>query len=288
MAKNPSLDRGGVVRIGAATNVAGDLYHFLLTAPWWKLIAMMLGLYMVGNALFALGYMALADGIENAEPGSFGHAFFFSVQTMATIGYGKLVPRSTAANLLVTLEAFVGLFGLALSTGIMFAKFSRPTSRVLFSKVAVVCDHLGTPSLMFRMANERRNQILEAQVRLVLVRFEQTPEGERFRRLHDLRLLRDSSPFFAATFTVVHPITADSLLFASLGERKLGDDDVIVATFVGLDDDFGQMVHARHNYQVDEIQFGKRLVDVMGTNEQGQRTIDLRRFHEVMDAPLSG
>ncbi|MBI5531283.1 MAG: ion transporter [Deltaproteobacteria bacterium] len=287
MAKNLSLDKGGVVRIGATTSIAGDLYHFLLTAPWWKLIAMMLGLYVLGNALFALGYMALADGIENAEPGSFSHAFFFSVQTMATIGYGKLVPRSTAANLLVTFEAFVGLFGVALSTGIMFAKFSRPTSRVLFSKVAVICDHLGTPSLMFRMANERRNQILEAQVRLVLVRFEQTPEGERFRRLHDLRLIRDSSPFFAATFSVIHPITADSVLHSSLSDRVLHDDDVIVATFVGLDDDFGQMVHARHNYQIDDVRWGARLVDVLGTNEQGQRTIDLRRFHDVVDAPLA-
>jgi inward rectifier potassium channel len=141
---------------------------------------------------------------------------------------------------------------------------------------------------MFRMANERRNQILEAQVRLVLVRFEQTPEGERFRRLHDLRLLRDSSPFFAATFTVVHPITPDSPLYSSLGDRKLNDDDVIVVTFVGLDDDFAQMVHARHNYQLDEIRWAKRFVDVMGTNEQGQRTIDLRRFHDVVDGPLKG
>jgi inward rectifier potassium channel len=287
MNKHLSVDRLGMVRIGARSSISGDLYHFLLTAAWWKLIGMMLGLYVLGNAVFALGYMALSDGIENAESGSFSHAFFFSVQTMATIGYGKMVPRSVEANLLVTLEAFVGLFGVALSTGILFAKFSRPRARALFSQVAVVSDHNGTASLMFRMANERSNQILEAQVRLVLVRFENTPEGERFRRLHDLKLLRNSSPFFAASFTVIHPITVDSPLHACLLERRLRDDDAIVVTFVGLDADFGQMVHARHNYQPDEIRFGVRLADIMGQDSAGRRTIDLRRIDDVVEAPLT-
>ncbi len=130
----------------------------------------MLVVYLGANLLFASGYLAIGDGIEEARPGNFADAFFFSVQTMATIGYGKMAPRGIAANLLVTGEALVGLLGLALVTGLVFAKFSRPTARVIFSRNAVITTFDGVPSLLVRMANERGNQIAEAQAHLVLLR----------------------------------------------------------------------------------------------------------------------
>jgi inward rectifier potassium channel len=286
MASPPRSRQDSLIRIGARKGIAGDLFHFLLTTAWWKLVLLMLALYAAGNAVFALGYLALGDGLENAN--SFSDAFFFSVQTMATIGYGKMVPRSLAANALVTIEAFVGLFGVALSTGIMFAKFSRPVARVMFSRNIVLSDHTGTPSLMFRMANERRNQVLEAQVRLVLVRLERTAEGEPFRRLHDLKLVRSASPFFAATWTAIHPLTPDSPLHDSLASRRLQDGDMIMVTFVGLDDTYSQTVHARYEYGGGDVEWGRRFVDIMGSDEHGRRTIDLRKFHDTMEAPLGG
>src|SRR5439155_9491677 len=132
--------------------------------------------------------------------------FFSSVQTMATIGYGGMAPIGIYANVLVTIEALVGLLGLAMATGLAFAKLSRPTARVLFSRVAVIAPRDGVRSLMLRMANERANQILEAQVHLALARTETTAEGERVRRLYDLELVRTRTPLFVLTWTVIHPI----------------------------------------------------------------------------------
>src|SRR5881296_521694 len=187
-----------------------DLYHHLLSAPWPRLLATIAGLYLAANALFALAYLAAPGSVENARPGSFVDAFFFSVQTMATIGYGKLVPHTGFANVLVTTEALVGLFGVAMVTGLMFAKFSRPTARVLFSRQAVVAPHDGVPSFMFRMANARGNNIVRAEVRVVLAREETTLEGSRMRRFHDLVLLRPRSTLFSFSWTAIHPITEAS------------------------------------------------------------------------------
>src|SRR5262245_5300069 len=133
----------------------GDLYHVLLTASWPRLVLSVAACYVVGNTLFALGYLLDPGGIEHARTGSFGDAFFFSIQTMSTIGYGRMVPRSLFANVLVMIEALAGVFGLALMTGLIFAKFSRPSARVLFSRVAVITQWDGVPSLLFRMANAR-------------------------------------------------------------------------------------------------------------------------------------
>ena len=164
----------------------GDLYHLLVDSPWPRLLGIIATLFLIVNALFAFAYLAGGDGIENARPGSFIDAFFFSVQTMGTIGYGRLAPGTVWSNLLVTVEVITGVLGLAMVTGLVFAKFSRPTARVVFSQRAVVTPHDGVPSLMFRMANARGNRIVEARVRAVLARDETTAEGETMRRFHDV------------------------------------------------------------------------------------------------------
>src|SRR6266851_9168353 len=155
----------------------GDLYHFALRLPWWCFLLGGLGLYLVANASFALLYLAQPGAIANARPGSFADAFFFSVQTIATLGYGVMAPATLYANLIVTIETATGLMLLALATGLVFARFSRPTARILFSRIAVVGPYNGTPTLSFRLANERRNQILEAEVAAMLLRDERTAEG---------------------------------------------------------------------------------------------------------------
>ncbi len=154
-----------------------DAYHYFISASWPLVLLLIALTFMTANTLFALCYL-VDGGIQNARPGSFSDVLFFSIQTMATIGYGVLAPRSAVANVVVSIEAFTGLMGLAMVTGLIFAKFSRPTARVRFSKFAVVSTHNGTPCLMFRMANERTNRIVEAEVHVVLFRLERTTEGD--------------------------------------------------------------------------------------------------------------
>src|SRR5437867_11613586 len=190
----------------------GDLYHRLISSSWPRLLMLVAVAFVGVNTLFALGYLLGRDAIENARPGSFADAFFFSVQTMATVGYGKMVPRALYANVLVTVEVLMALMGLALVTGLTFAKFSRPTARVLFSRRAVIAPQDGVPSLMFRMANARGNNIVEAQVHVVLARNETTAEGVEMRRFYDLDLTRRQSALFTLSWTAIHPLTEASPL----------------------------------------------------------------------------
>jgi inward rectifier potassium channel len=270
-----------VVTIGLRQSPVRDVYHSLLVASWRRFFLIVLVAYLGANVLFALGYLAVGDAIEEARPGHFGDAFFFSVQTMATIGYGKMAPRGLAANLLVTVEALVGLLGLALVTGLVFAKFSRPTARVIFSRNALVTTFDGVPSLLFRMANERGNQIAEAQAHLVLLRTERTPEGEEVRRIHDLELRRSQSAFFAFTWLVVHPITPGSPLHGETAESLRASDVDLVASVTGLDETLAQTIHARHAWSPADILWDHRFVDVIVTLPDGRRAIDYRRFHEA-------
>ncbi len=258
-----------------------DLYHLLLVTSWPKLLALLVALYVLGNCVFAVGYLLAGNSIEGGRPGSFADAFFFSVQTMATIGYGHLVPRTVWANVLVTAEAFIGLLGLAMVTGLLFAKFSRPTARVLFSRVAVVMQWEGVPSLVFRMANRRGNHIVEAHVHVVLAREETTAEGEAFRRLYDLSLLRDQTALFALSWTAIHPISPASPLYGTDAAALARNDAQVIVSLTGLDESFSQTVHARHTYAAAEIVWGARFVDILLRLPDGSRRIDYRRFHDV-------
>ena len=188
------IDR--VVAIGLRDPWLGDLYHHLLVLPWWAFLLGLAAVYLGLNILFAVLYLLGDAAIANARPGAFSDAFFFSVETISTIGYGQMSPATLYGNIVMTVEAMFGLILLAASAGVVLARFSRPTARVMFSKVAVVAPYDGVPTLSFRLANERRNQILEAQVSVTLVRDERTAEGEWMRRFYDLQLARQAQPDF--------------------------------------------------------------------------------------------
>lgn len=271
-----------VTAIGLPRRPLGDLYHQLLTWSWTRLFATMAALYVAVNALFALAYLALGPGaIENARPGSFGDAFFFAFDTMATIGYGDKVPRGVAANLLSLVQVMLGMAGLAVTTGLVFAKFSRPTARVLFSKVAVIHPFDGVPSLLFRMANARANQIGEAELRLVAIRSEKTVEGEAIRKVHDLALRRSRSSVFSLTWLVVHPITPESPLHGLDAGALAQSGLAIMASVSGIDEHLGQTIHARHAYGPADVVFGARFADILQLQPDGSAVIDYRRFHDL-------
>ncbi len=288
----PSRARLGDARKGAgrseptlklgvpARPLTDDLYHYVMTSPWWGVFALILAIYLGANAVFALFYM-LAGGIENARPGNFEDAYFFSVQTMATIGYGRMVPLSTAANAAVAVEALFGLVALAFATGLMFAKFSQPRARVVFSRYAVVSVRDGVRSLMVRLANERTTGLVEAQLRVVLVRDETTVEGEPVRRFHTLALVRSWNAVFALSWTAVHPIDASSPLYGATAASLKASRAELVASLVGIEEATVQTVHVRYTWVADEILFDHRFSDILVVTAEGRRALDYARFHDV-------
>jgi inward rectifier potassium channel len=270
--------------LGLEDSRLSDLYHFLLTESWPTLLAGIALIFVVVNATFAVIYM-LDRGIENARPGSFGDAFFFSVQTMATIGYGKMSPASFLANIMVSVEALTGLVGLAMVTGLVFAKFSRPTARVRFSSVAIVSNRDGIPSFQFRMANMRANRIVDASARVVFARQERTMEGEEMRRFYDLKLQRDRNAIFIYSWTAIHPITDDSPINGVTREAMESASAEIIVSVTGLDETFAQTIHARHSYRAREILWGRRFVDILERNPDGTLSIDYTHFDDVVAIP---
>lgn len=270
-----------IQRFGVERGGPHDLYHAALTMDWRWFVVSGGAFYLALNALFGLLYLADPHGVSGARPGSFTDAFFFSVQTIATIGYGAMAPVSVWAHMVVTLETLVGLTLLAVVTGVVFARVSRPTARILFSRHVVVTRHDGQPTLMLRVANQRRNQILQAQASLVLVRDELTVEGERVRRFHDLRLVRAITPIFAMSFTVMHVIDAVSPLYGATAESLAAEQAELVVIVSGIDETMSQTIHARWSWESADILFGRRLVDIMGYLPDGRRAIDYTRFHQT-------
>ena len=258
-----------------------DFYHSLLTISWRGFFALLSLAYMLFNFVFALLYFAQEGGIANAKPGSFADAFFFSVQTMATIGYGDMHPATFYVNAVVTVEALLGMTGFALATGLIFARFSRPTARVMFSDVAVVSQYDGVQTLMFRAANQRRNRILEASASLMLVRNEVTAEGQVMRRFYDLKAARHHNPTFVLTWTVMHPIDESSPLYKSSDATLRAQEAEIIASISGLDESFAQKIYARKSYPLDNIRWGWRLADIIGRTSDGRLTVDYERFHDA-------
>jgi inward rectifier potassium channel len=270
-----------IVGMGAWHSYWRDPYHLVLTLPWFAFLALLTFLFFAANALFALLYLADKNSIANARPGSFLDTFFFSVQTMATIGYGTLYPRTVYGNVIVTIEAMVGLLGVAILTGLAFARFSRPSARVVFSRVAVIAPHDGVPTLMFRTANQRRNQVLEAQLRARLVRDEITLEGQFMRRIYDLKLLRSQTPVFALSWTLMHSIDENSPLHGATPETLADATAQILVTLTGIDETVSQTIHARHTFAAHEIMWNMRFVDTLTRKPDGQRYIDYALFHDV-------
>lgn len=258
-----------------------DPYHLLLTIPWVGFAGIVSMAYLLLNALFALAYLAGGDGLEGAKPGSFCDAFFFSVQTLASIGYGAIHPKTFYANSIVTIESIAGLLLIAVLTGLAFARFSRPIAKVLFSQFILITTHNRQPTLMFRVANERHNFILEATAQMYLIIDELTDEGAFMRRIHELQLMRHRTPSLILTWTIMHSIDSDSPLYgltASALEQRHANISVLVG---GVDETVSYTITARHVYATEEILFKHRFEDIIYTSDNGDRYFNYSRFHQV-------
>ena len=258
-----------------------DSYHYLLTMPLSAFFAVMAGSFLLLNAVFAGLYVIDPGGIDGARPGNFADVFFFSVQTLGTLGYGVMAPRSLWANWVVTAEVFMGLFNLAIATGLLFARISRPTARIMFSANAVVSRFEGAPTLMFRAANRRRNMVVEAEVSVSLLHDVTTQEGVKMRRFDELTMVKARSPLFFLTWQVMHVVDEASPLFGHTRESLERLNAEIVVVMKGLDETFVSTIHARTSYVPAQIVWNARLADIFFTDDAGRRSIDFTRFHEV-------
>jgi inward rectifier potassium channel len=271
----------GVRIVGAPPAPLRDFYHLFLRARWSTAIASIVVAYLGLNAVFAGGYL-LTGGVANARPRSFFDAFCFSVQTMGTIGYGAMYPTTAASNVLVVVESVTSLLVTAVATGLVFAKFSRSTARIAFSRHAVIGPMDGAPTLMLRVGNERGNQILEATVRVSIIRTERLKEGTTFYRMYDLKLARERSPAMQRSWTVLHPIAPDSPLYGATPESLARDEVELVATVVGVDDTSLQAVHARRRYVDGDIVWGARHADVLSEDSDGVVVLDVTKFDQIV------
>jgi inward rectifier potassium channel len=282
------LNRDGtfnVARLGLPWWKSLNLYHTLVSCSWWSFYGLLGLTYLCLNILFAFGYLACGPGAlagtTGTSPGErFSDAFFFSVQTLATIGYGAISPHGLAANVLVSVEALLGLLGVALATGLSFARFSRPQARLQFADRAVVAPYAGGSGFMFRLINERSSQLIEVHATVTFSRQMEDAAGRRSRRVFGRPLERDQVAFFPLHWTVVHPITTESPLYGLSAEDLIEGETEVFVLITAYDEASAQTVHTRTSYRADEIAFGVRYADIfVGSGSKAR--IDVSRLSEL-------
>jgi len=277
---NRSVSPTGVVIVGDRPKPTQDLYHLWLRTSWPRALLLIAGTYLVVNALFALLYLA-AGGVANSRR-DFWDSLFFSVETMGTIGYGEMTPATRAAHSIVMLESVTSLLLTALATGLVFAKFSLPMSRLAFSEKLTISPMNGLPTLMLRLGNERSNVIAEARIPLAFVHTEVTKEGMTLYRLEDMQLVRDTTQALARSWTVMHVIDEKSPLFGMTPEIMVKREVEFFASVVGTDDTSLQPVHGRHRYLDTDVAWGARHADILSERDDGQIQMDVRKFHDII------
>ena len=286
------LNRNGtfnVQRTGFPFVSTLNLYHLLLTMSWTQFLGLVLVLYFLSNIIFALLYASLGAGslVDTSEiptTSLFIRGFFFSVQTFATIGYGTIHPVGMTANLLVTLESYYSLLVNALITGLVFARFSRPTARIVFSETAVIAPYRGITGFMLRLVNSRNSQLIEVSAQVLFARFVEK-DGQKVRQFDLLKLEREKVSFLPLTWTIVHPIDEDSPMYKMSEAELIETDAEFLIMLNGLDETFAQIVHTRTSYKAQDIKCGYKFSNIYNqTAPHEPISIDIRKLSEVEKA----
>ena len=277
-----------IVSVGQGQSRFRDLYHWLLTVRWPAFFGFVAAVYVCVNLVFGALFWLDPGGVAHLSGGSFWDDSFFSVQTLATIGYGHWYPVDPYAKIVSSIEPLIGFMGLALVTGILFARVSRPSTRIRFSREALISRFYGKPTLMFRLANSRHNLIVGGEIAVYLVRMERSPEGQELRRICDLPLARSRTPLFQMTWLVMHEITPESPLqgldpATGTAPASWDPDTVIVVSFTGLDLSYSQTVHARHVYRLSDLRWNRYFANVTERLPDGRWRVDYRRFDELLE-----
>lgn len=267
-------------------------YHFFLTISWPRFLSYVVATYLFLNALFASLYVAAGATALTSFKGEplplrFRDAFFFSVHTLATIGYGIIAPQNNMANVLVTIESLVGLLGFAVIAGIVFARFARPTAQIMFSDRALIAPYRDRTAFMFRIVNLRSNQIVELEAKVMLARRKRDGLTGAGREFLPLKLERDRVSFFPLAWTIVHPIDDFSPLRGMTDEMLCTGDAEFLILLNGFDETFSQTVHTRSSYTGDEVVWGAKFKSMFNMQEEdGELSIDIRKLHDFEVVPV--
>ena len=261
-----------------------DAYHTFLHVPWSASLAFIAAAYLAINLVFAVVYLVIG-GVAGARDGSFFDALSFSVQTLSTVGYGVEYPQSGAANTVMIVESVTSIIVTALATGLVFSKFSRATARLAFSSCAVVTQHDGKPTLMFRVGNRRGNTILDAKIRVVMSKLIRTAEGDPFYKMYDVPLVRDRQIGLKRGWTVMHVVDEASPFHGLDAERLAAAEVEMQVSLSGVDDTSMQSVTILHEYGDTEIKFGMRFADTLTPLANGDLVFDQRKFDQLLPAP---
>jgi len=283
------LGENEVTKLGVPRYSPHDAYHLIMSLSWPQFFAGAVVVYLCVNLVFASVYFLGDHAINNAA--GFADYFFFSVETLATVGYGNMSPATFYGHCVATLEIITGMLSMAVITSLVFARFSKPTARILFSRVAVITPYNGAPTLMLRVANQRHSYILEANASVVLVRDEETSDGHSLTRFYDLKLERARSPLFALTWQIMHRIDENSPLYGVTPQAIREGDMRLAVALSGMDEVFAASITARHTYAYENIVFERRFVDIFSDGDHPRHNyVDLGRFHDLepLGTPTQG
>jgi inward rectifier potassium channel len=263
-----------------------DTYHHILTLSWPRFAVLVLAIYVLVNLVFAGLYVLGGKCIAELPAGSFFDAFFFSVETLATVGYGHMYPDTLYGHCLTTIEIVVGMFGMAVVTGLIFVRFSRPTARILFSKCAVISPFDGVPTLMLRVANMRHISMAEAEFRMMLFRDEWIQEGETVRRFYPLKLQFDRMIAFPVALTLRHVIDESSPLFGLTPKDLENSDTRFMASIVCIDTVIPAPVQSATDYSYEDILWNRRFVEIYTETPDGRLIVDYGRIHDTEEVEV--
>ena len=264
------------VKLGAPPAIR-DLYYATMEMNWPSFIGLTALVFLLLNLLFGLLYAALPGAIGNMPPGSIADGFFFSVETLGTVGYGNMAPVTRLGHSIAALEILVGLFFSATMTGMIFARFSRPRASLMFSKVAVIGRFEGQRALMVRVASLRARPLAGATAQMSWLERSQSPEGRIMRRLVNLPLVRANNPTMGLSWTIAHVIEEDSEVLAAL---LSSEPFMLTVTISGLDTLLASQSIGGHAYRREDILIDHDYVDVI-SDVDGIIQLDLGRFHDA-------
>ena len=275
-----------IIARGLAANIWTDTYHASLTATWPVFIGAAAGAFIALNAVFGVLYALMPGAISHADAHGLLSYFFFSIETIAGVGYGDMHPQTQYGHIVASTEIFVGLFSVALLTGLIFARFSQPRARIIFAQRPVVSAYEGQPALMLRAANARTNMISDAAAKLWFFRNFTTTEGAQMRRSYELALVRVENPMFVLSWSIFHIIDQSSPLYGLDADAMRQIDAGIVLSISGYDETSAQMVRARHIYAHDDIAWGHKYGDILESGPDGLTIVNYQLFHDI--TPVGG
>ena len=258
-----------------------DPYHVAVTLTWPQFLAALLGLYLSVNLLFAALYTLVPGSVANAQPGNFAEAFFFSFETLATVGYGEMYPGNLYGHIVACVEITSGVAFTAILTGLTFVRFSRPRSKFVVADHLVVARYNGTPTLMLRIGNGRPGLMADVRAQLHVLLSETTLEGVLFRRSFTLPLLRNHLPVLPLAWTLMHEIDEKSPIYGMDSAALTAAGARLFVAIEARDPSLSAVVYDLHNFRPEDVLFGMRYADAVSVQEDGTTVLDLALISSI-------